>query len=129
MFEIQDIVQQGDWKLEKHVPVIEIVKEKAEGVVTIRVSIGEEIEHPNTTEHHIVWIELYFLPAGEKFVKHIGRQTFGSHGGSTQGPNTSGIFTGPSGSFSLKTIKTGKLLALSYCNIHGLWQGSAEIKA
>ena len=128
MVDVKDIVQNGDWKLEKHVPVIEVVKEKTEGLFTVRVSVGKEIEHPNTTEHHIAWFELYFLPVGEKFVKHLGLQTFGAHGSSAQGPNTSGIFSGPSGLFSLKTLKSGELLAVSYCNIHGLWQASVELK-
>jgi desulfoferrodoxin (superoxide reductase-like protein) len=29
---------------------------------------------------------------------------------------------------TIKTDKPGKLLALSFCNIHGLWQSSAAVK-
>lgn len=45
-------IQTDDWKTEKHVPVIEIVKIE-DGKVEIRVSVGKEIPHPNTTAHHI----------------------------------------------------------------------------
>ena len=128
MLELKDIVQKGDWKQEKHVPAIEVLKEKTEGIFNIKVTVGKDIEHPNTTEHHIAWIELYFLADGEKFVKDLGRQEFNAHGSSIQGPNTSGIVTDPSGIFRLRTMKNGELIASSFCNIHGLWQGSAELK-
>ncbi|MFH1046244.1 MAG: desulfoferrodoxin family protein, partial [Candidatus Omnitrophota bacterium] len=82
---------------------------------------------PNTTEHHIRYIELYFLPQGEKFPCQIGRAEFNAHGESTQGPNTSSVFTQPQATFSLKTDKPGTLLAGSYCNIHGLWENAQEL--
>jgi len=28
----------------------------------------------------------------------------------------------------MKTQKPGTLMAMSYCNIHGLWQSSAELE-
>jgi len=89
--------------------------------------VGKEIVHPNTTEHHIRWICVYFLPQGEKFPYEIARAEFNSHGESTQGPNTSTVFTHPEAVFSFKTEKTGVILAASYCNIHGLWQSSKDI--
>jgi superoxide reductase len=92
------------------------------------VSVGKEIAHPNTTEHHIRWIRLYFLPSGEKFPYEIGACEFSAHGASVQGPNTSSISTHPEALFALKTEKAGTLLAASYCNIHGLWQSSKEVK-
>jgi len=122
-----EIIRSEDWKKEKHVPVIEIL-EKGEGLVTVKVTVGKEIPHPNTTEHHIRWISLYFHPDGEKFPYEIGKVEFTSHGESTQGPNTSTIYTAPSVSFLFKTEKEGKLIAFSYCNIHGLWTNSLELK-
>ena len=56
----EELIKKADWKNEKHVPTIDIV-EKKPGLVTIKATVGKEIPHPNTTEHHIAWIELYLL--------------------------------------------------------------------
>jgi len=90
--------------------------------------VGKEIPHPNTTEHHIVWIELVFHPDGDKFPYVVGRVEFAAHGASVDGPNTSTVYTEPVTLFAFKTEKSGKLTAFSYCNIHGLWMGEAELK-
>ena len=39
-------------------------KLKKEMLVEVNVNIGEEIAHPNTQEHYIAWIKLYFHPEG-----------------------------------------------------------------
>jgi superoxide reductase len=125
---LKDMLQTADWKTEKHVPVIECkgVLKKGEAI-NVTLTIGKEIPHPNTTEHHIAWVSVYFQPEGEKFVYQIGRFEFSSHGASTLGPNTSTLYTTPSVNLSFKTEKSGTLLAVSYCNIHGLWENSQEI--
>ncbi|MFA5088623.1 MAG: class II SORL domain-containing protein [Candidatus Omnitrophota bacterium] len=128
MANIKDVYQRGDWKAEKHVPVIEAPGKVKKGeAVTIGVSVGKEIAHPNTTEHHIGSIEVYFLPEGEKFPYLVGRCEFNAHGASIKGPNTSTVFTEPTGSVVLKTEKSGAILATSYCNIHGLWESSKTL--
>jgi superoxide reductase len=125
---MKELYQSADWKKEKHVPVIEITaKPVKDQPVRVLVSVGKEIAHPNTTEHHIEWIELYFHPAGEKFPYLLGRATFSSHGASVNGPNTSTVFSEPEAVFKLKTGKSGVLHASSYCNIHGLWANSEEL--
>ncbi len=128
MVSIKELLQSADWKLEKHVPVIEVQdKPKKAEPLKISVSVGKEIPHPNTTEHHISWIEVYFLPRGEKFPYQLGRFEFSCHGASTQGPNTSTVYTQPQVTLSFKTDKSGIILACSYCNIHGLWEDSREL--
>jgi len=128
MAQIKDLLQSADWKVEKHVPVIEAGDKAIKGkIITISVSVGKEIAHPNTTAHHIRWIEVYFLSAGEKFPYQIGRFDFCAHGESTQGPDTSSIYTQPEIAVKFKTEKSGVILAASYCNIHGLWQNSQEL--
>lgn len=128
MAEFKDLLQSADWKKEKHVPVIEAPEKVKKGdAVSIKVSVGKEIAHPNTTAHHIRWIEVYFLPAGEKFPYQIGNFEFTSHGESGQGLDTSTIYTAPEVNLKFKTEKSGVILASSYCNIHGLWQSSKEI--
>lgn len=128
MLELKDVLQNADWKTEKHIPVIDapdIVK-KGE-TLKVSVAVGKAIAHPNTTAHHIRWVAVFFLPDGEKFPYHVGRSEFGAHGESTQGPDTSSVYTGPEALFSLKTDKSGTILATSYCNIHGLWESSKRI--
>jgi superoxide reductase len=130
MADFKDVLQSADWKQEKHVPVIESPDLVKKGqLVSIVVSVGKEIPHPNTTEHYIGWVEVYFLAEGEKFPYQIGRAEFLSHGASTQGPNTSTIFTHPQAQFTFKTDKSGTILANSYCNIHGIWKNNRELKA
>jgi superoxide reductase len=129
MTDFKELFQSGDWKMEKHTPVItapDIIK-KGEAC-EISVSVGKEVPHPNTTEHHISWIEVYFLPEGEKFPVQLGRFEFTAHGASTKGPDTSTVYTKPEVTLNFKTEKSGTLYAVSYCNIHGLWQNAQSIK-
>jgi len=125
---LKDLLQSADWKKEKHVPVIQ-APEKAKTGEPIRlvVSIGKEIPHPNTTEHHIQWIDVYFLAKGEKFAYQLGRFELSAHGASVQGPNTSTIYTAPEVTCIFKTDKSGTIYAASFCNIHGLWESEREL--
>jgi len=126
---MEEMYQKDDWKTEKHVPVIEIKGEaKKDERIKVMASVGKEIEHPNTTEHHIEWIELYFHPDGEKYPYEIGRYTFKAHGASAEGPNTSTVYSEPLIKAVFKTGKPGKLIANSYCNIHGLWSNEIDIE-
>jgi len=121
-------IQSADWKAEKHVPVIDCPDQvKAGEVFAVTAIIGKEIAHPNTTEHHIRWISLYFHPEGEKFTYDVGHFEFNAHGESVQGPDTSSVYTHHEVTTSFKTSKPGTLHALAYCNIHGLWESSKEI--
>jgi len=123
-----EITQEADWKKEKHVPVIECPDTvKPDEMFEVKVGIGKEIAHPNTTEHHIAWISLYFHPEGEKFPYQIGHYEFSAHGASVNGPNTSSVYTHHAVTTSFKTSKPGTILALAMCNIHGLWQSSKDI--
>jgi superoxide reductase len=129
MKKIGDLVKEADWKAEKHVPVIESAEAvKADEIFEVKISVGKEIAHPNTTEHNISWISLFFLPEGEKFPYQIGRYEFSAHGASVQGPNTSSVYTHHAATAWMKTSKPGTLIAVSMCTIHGLWQSSKEIK-
>ncbi len=128
MESIKQLFQGADWKSEKHVPVLEIKSNPAKGTVfQVALSVGKEISHPNTTAHHISWIELYFLPEGEKLPYQVGRMEFSAHGASVQGPDTSSVYTHHEAVFSMKTDKPGIIMAASYCNIHGLWESSEPL--
>jgi superoxide reductase len=123
-----DLYQTADWKTEKHVPVIDCPDAvKSDEMFQVHVVVGKEIPHPNTTEHHIRWIDLYFLPSGEKFVYEIGRFSFGAHGEAAQGANQGPLYTHHEITAWMKTKKAGTLYATSLCNIHGLWLSQKEI--
>jgi superoxide reductase len=121
--------QTADWKSEKHVPVIECADAvKPDDLFEVGVSIGKEIAHPNTTEHHIRFISLFFHPEGDKYTYQVGHFEFGAHGESVEGPNAGPVYTHHSATATLKIKKPGTLHAISFCNIHGLWESEKEIK-
>ncbi|MGB9682543.1 MAG: class II SORL domain-containing protein [bacterium] len=123
-----ETIKTEDFKKEKHVPVVEIPEKiKASEVFNIKVSVGKEVPHPNTTEHHISWIKVFFKPDDEQYSYEVGSFEFTAHGEAIGGPNTGPLYTEPIVSLSLKLAKNGTILALSYCNIHGLWENSAKI--
>ncbi|MFC1987167.1 class II SORL domain-containing protein [Chloroflexota bacterium] len=128
MKQLGELFQTADWKAEKHVPVIDCPdRVKAGDLFTATVSVGKEVAHPNTTEHHIRWISVYFQPEDGKFPFEVGRFEFSAHGESTEGPNQGPVYTNHKVALSLKISKLGTLLATSLCNIHGLWQSAKEI--
>lgn len=125
---IGELIQSGDWKGEKHVPVIEAPEKVSAGeLFDVVLSVGKEISHPNTTEHHISWMKLYFKPEGDKFVYEVGELRFDGHGASAKGANEGPVFTDAYGAVRLKLTTSGTLVATSYCNIHGLWESFKAI--
>jgi len=121
-------IQSADWKAEKHVPVIEVKGPvKKGGPFQVQLSVGAEIAHPHTTEHHIRYIQLYFKPEGEKFIIHLGSFNFEAHGESPEGPNAGSAKCEPKVIATATVEKPGELVALSYCNIHGLWDNSEKV--
>ncbi len=118
---IGDKVQSADWKSEKHVPAITAPDSvKAGEWIKLNVRVGKEIAHPNTVEHHIRWIQVYYTPEGGKFTFDLGRATFNSHG---EGP----ITTGSNADFHFTASASGTINAVSHCNVHGLWESSKKL--
>jgi len=129
MGKLGEHIREADWKSEKHVPVIECPdRVKADDIFEVRATLGKEIAHPNTTEHHIRWISLYFHAENEKFNYHVGHFEFNAHGESAEGANAGPVHTHHSVTASLKVTKSGTLHALAFCNIHGLWESSKKIE-
>jgi superoxide reductase len=125
---IEEHLGKADWKKEKHVPVIEAPETvKADQNFEVKVTLGKEIAHPNTTAHHIRWVTLYFHPDGEKFTYQIARCEFTAHGEGAEGPDTSSVYTHHGFTAMMKTKKPGTLYAVSLCNIHGLWESEKKI--
>jgi superoxide reductase len=129
MSELSTVIQSADWKTEKHVPVIECPDEVKRGdFFAVKATLGKAVAHPNTTEHHIRWIQLYFQPDGAKVPFQIGNIEFTAHGESVEGANKGSVFTHHEAAISMKAGQSGTILALAYCNIHGVWQSSKPIK-
>ena len=115
-------IQTADWKAEKHVPAIDAPDSVEAGeMFEVKVSLGKEIAHPNSTEHHIRWIRVFFHPEGDKFAYDLGRFEFNAYGEAE-------AFTTPAAAVVVKLNKPGTLHAVSHCNIHGLWESEKEVK-
>ena len=118
---LSDYVKTADWKAEKHVPVISAPATVAAGqTFEVEVSVGKEIPHPNTVEHHIAWIALHFVPEGSPVSVEIGRADLSSHGPAVTMASTA--------KFSVQLHKGGIFYATAYCNLHGLWSSLAKIE-
>lgn len=125
---LDKLFQSDDWKNEKHAPLIEAPEQvEKNAYFNVEVSVGKEIGHPNTVEHHIRWIELYFLPEGSKAAQHVATFDFTSHGES--GDDDDGVYTHPGAVGCIRIDCSGTLLASAYCNLHGLWQTARAIEA
>jgi len=121
--------QSADWKSEKHVPVIECLESVPRNeMFDVKVTLGKEVAHPNTTDHHIRWIQLFFTPEGGKFTYQVGNFEFTAHGESAEGADKGPVYTNHSVVAAMKTTESGTLHATSFCNIHGLWEYAKEIK-
>ena len=119
MANLSETIKRADWKTEKHVPVIELPESAAAGEeFVVTVSLGKGVAHPNTIEHHIAWISVFFQPEGAPVPFQVGHFEFTGHGP---------VFTDPSVKTTFTTDKPGTVHASSFCNIHGMWQSSAEL--
>jgi superoxide reductase len=126
---VGELYQTADWKTEKHVPVIECPEAvTADEVFEVKVTLGKEVAHPNTTEHHIRWIQVFFKPEGDKFAYQVANCEFTAHGESVDGPNKGPVYTHHGATVAMKIQKPGVLLATSLCNIHGFWENAKAIK-
>jgi len=119
MGKLSETIKSADWKTEKHAPVIELPESiKAGEPCTIKVGLGKAIAHPNTLEHHIAWLSVFFQPEGAPVPFQIGHYEFAGHGP---------VFTDPTVKITFTTDKPGTVHATSFCNIHGMWEGSAKL--
>ncbi|WP_113073600.1 class II SORL domain-containing protein [Petrotoga sp. 9PW.55.5.1] len=111
-----DVIKIKDFKEEKHVPTIDCVdKVKANEEFEVDIQVGKEIKHPNTVEHHIEWIDLFIQYDDDPNTVHLGRYIFGA------------VVSEPHIKSKLNLSKSGTLIALSHCNIHGLWENTKKI--
>jgi superoxide reductase len=94
----------------KHYPTIEAPESvKAWEPFEVRVTVGKDLEHPNEGGHFIQWVELYFNDV------IIGRMEL-----------TPTIYEMPI-TFRIRLGKSCTLKARARCNLHGIWEGSANL--
>ena len=98
---------------EKHVPTIELVECKECGGRGVKVTVGKEVAHPNTVEHHIKWIALFGVKGG--LAVHVATFDLGP------------TFGHPKVAAHMETKDFAELIAVAYCNIHGLWENSLSL--
>lgn len=95
----------------KHYPTIEVpASVKTWQPFDVKITLGKELEHPNEGSHFIQWVELYYNDV------LIGRTEL-----------TPTIYQFPV-TMRIKLGKSCTLRALARCNLHGIWEGSAELK-
>ncbi len=90
--------QTADWKNEKHVPVIEEMKDEEGNIKAIKVTVGSTL-HPMKEDHYIEWIEV--IKDGKAYRKFLK--------------------PGDEPKAKFKLTAEG-VIAREYCNIHGLWK-------
>jgi superoxide reductase len=102
-------------KRESHTPKIEApAKAKADEIIMLKVSVGP---HPNTVEHSIRWLAVFFYEEGRAFNPiNIAKVSFNAQ-----------PLVEPEITLKVKLSKSGVIHALEYCNLHGLWSGKKEI--
>lgn len=103
---------------EKHVPIIKAPKKvKSREEFEVIINVGENVPHPNTIEHHIKWIQVFAEIDGRPYNPvHIATFDFGP------------TIAEPKVKFRMKLSKPANLIALEYCNLHGLWENSVKIQ-
>ncbi len=111
----EEAPQQVISKAETHTPKIEApdtVKAGEPFKVTIKVG-----PHEMRDVHSIRRVELYIYEEGRAFNPiHVATVEFGPE------------YTEPEVTLTLKLKKNSVLYAVSYCNLHGLWEARKEIK-
>ena len=103
---------------EKHVPIIRFPeKVKANEEFEVTINVGEKVLHPNTIEHHIKWVQVFAIIEERQFNPvHIA--TF----------DLEPTVAEPKIKFKMKLDKSSTLIALEYCNLHGVWENSVKIE-
>lgn len=96
----------------KHLPVISAPKSVKKGeCFEVIIEVGKIMEHPNEPGHHVEFIELYADHTYLARMDLTARKTY----------PTMKVY------MSLDHIHS-KLRAFERCNLHGTWEGQAEIE-
>lgn len=122
---LNDLIQCAAWKTGKHVPVIKCPTQVDVGKpFKVKAALGNTAAHPNTAEHHIRWIRLFFHGKGAEQPFKVGDFEFPKNGNNSREASDCARYEGL---VSVEISAPGTLYALAYCNVHGVWQTSKEI--
>lgn len=102
-------------KVETHTPEIECPDVvKAGEPFEVKISITK---HPNKLEHSIRYVDVFFVEEDRAFnpVK-VAKVQFTPE------------YAEAEAVIKLKLQKSGKIIALAYCNLHGLWENVKEVR-
>ncbi len=109
-------------KVQSHTPVIECPERvEADKIFQIKISLGDGAGHPDTTEHHICRISLYYSDSDGKTVRQITGVEFESH---SLGRDALSRYET---TVDAKIAESGVLHAMAYCNVHGLAEAIRQI--
>ncbi len=101
-------------KAEYHLPKIVIPDEiKGGEQFKVKVIVGP---HPNTPEHYIKRIELYFTEDGRAFNPIL-----------IASADLTPVYSQPEVEFAIRLSKSGVLHAVEYCTLHGLWESTKKV--
>lgn len=103
---VDDLASAGDFE-KKHTPHIDARRDGER--VTVTITVGHEVPHPNQPDHFISWIE---LSVGDAPVARF---------------DLSPVVTDPLVSVVLHAEPGTPVRALSHCNLHGLWAAEAVL--
>ncbi|NLT24090.1 MAG: Neelaredoxin [Syntrophorhabdus sp.] len=123
------LFQIEEGRRERHIPVIDCPDTVAAGrPFVINVTIGREVDHPNTTDHHIKWVQVFFRPENDKFSYEIAHCDFAAHGDCAAGIGKGPVVTDHRVSVVVSVNGRGRIYALSLCSIHGLWENGKDLQ-
>ena len=129
MKQLAELFQLTYWEIEKHIPFIESHGQPKVGeLFQVKVTLGKGVPHPNTVDHHIRWISVYFQPEGEELPYQIGQFGFSAYEEPAEEGSRNSMYAHYGISISLKTGKPGVIYATALCNIHGLSRSENEIR-
>ena len=101
-------------KVESHTPKIQAPeKVKANEPFEVKIEVGP---HPNTVEHSIRRIEVYFQEDGRAFNPVL-----------VASVELTPVYSEPKLTLTLKVSKSGVIHAIEYCNLHGLWEAKKKV--
>jgi superoxide reductase len=89
---------------------------KAGEAFDVTVTVGKEVPHPNTIEHHIKWVEVYARKGKTQVAAEVARFDFGP------------TYADPKVTFKMMLERSATVYALEYCNMHGVWENSVDIE-
>ena len=111
---INDYIKTSDEGQEKHVPDIDFEDCFCSEDLCVKIQVGRNVLHPSTATHSIKTIILYGVTNEDKLeqltVFQLGDEN-----------------TKPCIKTTVQRDKYKKLIATSYCNLHGLWAGERKV--